>query len=282
MSSKSGLKMRAFVHKRGSLILTVIAVGGVAVTTVLAARGGLKADDILKERDQNLIPEVSKEEDGNPELNTWYPPSMREIFDLTWQCYIPAAISGAITIAAIIGSQYISAKQIAALTASVSMLVASRDQLEQAIRDKYGEEGLNELRSKMKLFKPEKEYIRIYAEETGKGDLLCYDRYSGRWFRSEEDEVKKAIKEYSDMFKQGLYLSLNDLYRLYGIDETDFGFQYGYAATEMCYDFEDGIPMYVSRMFEPKYGEDVLYIFMGDPGHGGAYAVLPMECWLEY
>lgn len=275
-------KIVGAVKKRGSLILSVFAIGGVVVTAVMAARGGLEAERILAERDQLYLEEDEPEPDPEEE-KTFVPASFKEAFDLTWKCYAPAGVSGVLTIACIIGSQYISAKQIAALTASVSFLMASRNQLEDAIREKYGEGALQELRQKMKLRKPEKEIIKCIAEETGKGNLLCFDGYSGRWFRSNEDAVVKAIKTFSDMVKAGGYVSWNDLFKLYGIEESHFGFQWGYPSYDegFGYDYSEGVPMYVSRVFDDKYMEDVLYIDLGSP-NGGVWPVYPMEGWFEY
>jgi hypothetical protein len=275
------------VKERGSLILAVISVGGVFATGIFAAKGGLEAEKILAERDQLYLEENSDQEEvdenGEPVEQTFVPASFREKFGLTWRCYVPAGISGVITIACIIGNQYISTKQIAALTASVGFLMANRNQLEDAIREKYGEDALQELKQKIKLRKPEKEIIKCIAEETGKGNLLCFDGYSGRWFRSNEDAVVQAIKAFSDMVKAGGYVSWNDLFRLYGIEESHFGFQWGYPSDGdgLGYDYSEGCPMYVTRVFDDKYMEDVLYIDLGSK-NGGVWPVYPMEGWFEY
>lgn len=278
-----------FIRNNSSKFLTAISVIGVGVTAVLVAKGQMKADRIIAENTSYILPEAEEEEveDGSPVEFEFVPPEVtpKEYFEATWKCYIPGAVSGALTIAAIIGAQYISAKQIAALSASVAMLVKNRDQLEKAIREKYGEEALQKLKQTMDLRTPEKEYIQIYAEETGKGKLLCYEGYSGRWFRSEEDDVVAAINEFSNMFKDGYSVCFNDFYKLLGIESTHFGWQYGFPDPETSgmYDSrEEGIPMYVSRIYCPDYKEDVLYIDLGYEDKPYLSPLYPVEGWYEY
>lgn len=83
------------------------------------------------------------------------------------------------------------------------------------------------------------------VEETGKGQLLCYLGYSGRFFRSDEgcvrDEIDYFIDEYNksceryDADPANEYeeaLSLNDLYYLLGVTDSYFGHQWVYPNTE--------------------------------------------------
>ena len=71
--------------------------------------------------------------------------------------------------------------------------------------------------------------VRPIIEQTGKGDLLCYESNSGRWFRSSEEFVKKVIDQLNkeslfddydtismDELFIGLKLYLNSAYYDYG------------------------------------------------------------------
>ena len=118
------------------------------------------------------------------------------------------------------------------------------------------------------------EIVHQIAEETGKGDLLCYEGYSGRWFRSNKKAVEEAEREFSNWFKEGEYLCLNDFYDLLGIETTIFGNQFGYAASEDYYDFEDGIEFVNTILPENKTdcGEALMIIDL---------FTYPMECWME-
>ena len=77
-----------------------------------------------------------------------------------------------------------------------------------------------------------KEYYRPSIEYTGKGNILCYDGYGGRWFRSSVEAVQEAVDHFIEEYEKGYVLSYNDLYLLLGMAESDFGEQYGYSPSE--------------------------------------------------
>lgn len=244
-------------------LMTAGAVFGVGLTVFLTADGQRRADDILAERDRAYMA-------GDIEIIP--KPSAKERFDLTWQCYILPGLSAGLTIALIVGSQYLNKKEIAAISLSLAAAIKEKDKIVDAVREKYGEEGLADLR-KLIGAKPETEVLVTCAEETGFGDTLCYEGYSGRWFRSSEEAVKEALKNFSDRFQRGEWVHLNDLYNEFGILESHFGWQFGYPATDDYYDLKDGIKYDVFKAYDENKGEDVIYIDI---------YTYPMENWYEY
>lgn len=256
--------LKAKAYNNRSIILTGGAIIGLGATAILTAKGQMKADEIMAEK------KASGEFDDTT--------GKKEKFKETWKCYVPVMISGVLTLVCIVTSQYISRKEIAGLAASLGVLAANRDNLEKAIKEKYGEDALVELREKILPFKkPEvkggKTEDRFPAELTGKGDLLCYEGYSGRWFRSSEEAVKEAEEEYNLRFKDGDYLSFNDLYELLGIKSSSFGNKFGYPHPFEYYNPEDGIEFENSIFYDEEIGENVLYIDI---------FTHPFEDWLEY
>lgn len=79
------------------------------------------------------------------------------------------------------------------------------------------------------------EYFELYPpsiEQTGKGNLLCFEGYGGRIFRSSYDAVKEDIALFVEKYYNGEYVSLNDLYAQLGLIQTTFGSQYGWSPSE--------------------------------------------------
>lgn len=256
------IKDKAYNNR--SLFLTGGAVIGLGTSIFFTARGQMKADEIMAE----------KRASGEFDETT----GKKEKFKATWKCYVPVMISGVLTLICIVTSQYISRKEIAGLAASLGVLAANRDNLEKAIKEKYGEDALVELREKILPYKkPEvkdgKKEDRFPAEETGNGDLLCYEGYSGRWFRSSKEAVEEAEEAYNLRFKDGEYLSYNDFYELLGIEASHFGHQFGYPNPIEYYNNENGIEFENSIFYDEEIGENVLYIDV---------FTYPFECWFEY
>lgn len=245
-----------------SLIFTGIAIIGVPVTATLSAMRAPKYKEILEKSEGKA----------------------KKVKAVT-KTYWPAIVSGAVTIASIIFAEKVNLTEIAAITGTAAFLARNRDLLEEKIVDKLGEEEGKQLIGEVNEQLIREHYICKMGpsvEETGRGDLLCYEGYSGRWFRSSEEAVKRAIAKLNEKFENGEYLSLNDFYELLGIETTHFGFQFGWAPNPDYYDFPIDIQTTFCESYEIKdaYGqmkkmtidECVLLIDV---------YTYPMECWQE-
>lgn len=232
-------KVFDWISKNKSGILTVLTSVGVAATGYLGVRAGKKS-----------------EKDGEK-----------------WTNYIPVAAVGTVTIAGIVVNHRINVKQIAALGATAAYLAANRDAIEESVKERFGEDALNDIRADARKKTADVDRRSLVAETTGNGDLLCFEGYSGRWFRSDEESVRKAIRTLDERFRDGEYLCLNDFYELLGIEPTHFGHQFGWAANEDYYDYKrDGIAIKATFMNDLSRNEPVLAIEI---------FTYPMECWME-
>ena len=71
-------------------------------------------------------------------------------------------------------------------------------------------------------------FNRPSFEYTGFGNTPCFCGYSGRWFYSSEEAVRRACKEVEEMFNgdeiEGPQMvNYNDLYLKWNIETTSFG-----------------------------------------------------------
>jgi hypothetical protein len=58
---------------------------------------------------------------------------------------------------------------------------------------------------------------------TDRGDTLCYDVLSGRYFRSNVDKLNKAVNEINRRMINHNYISLNEFYYEIGLSNTTLG-----------------------------------------------------------
>lgn len=194
-------------------ILTGIGITGMIATTISAVRVTPKALEMIDEREIK---------DGK-RLTT------KEVVETTWKCYIPSAITGICSVACIIGASSINAKRNAALAAAyaISMqdlsdykkktLEVIGEKKEEAIRDAVAKEKLNNapLNSNEVIL-------------TGKGETLCYDPLSGRYFKSDVETLRKAENILNRRMRDEVHLSLNEFYGEIGLDEIDIGDNLGW------------------------------------------------------
>ena len=121
---------------------------------------------------------------------------------------------------------------------------------EQTIRDKVAEE-------KMKKNPVSSSEVFI----TEKGNTLCYDTISGRYFKSDIDRIKRAENAINKQLLDEMYVSLNDLYDELDLDHTKLGDELGWKIDDGLVELyfssqlaDDGTPCVVMDFTRaPKY-----------------------------
>lgn len=198
-------------------ILTAIGVTGTLTTAYLAAKGAFKAVEVLKETEEKREVEYAeKEETFVPALTT------REMFDATWKCYIPAASSVALTVVAIIYSNRINDRRTAALASAYSVAEKSYAEYRAKTAEKVGKNKEQVIRDEIAQDDvtnnpPTKSEIII----VGDGPSLCRDAYSGRYFNSSVELLRKAENDINWQILNDGYASLSDFWDVIGLKHTD-------------------------------------------------------------
>lgn len=273
-------KAQAEFNQKEPLIFGIGAAIGLVVTAILAAKGQKKADDILDERKETVKSEEAAEEKSETE-EVKSEPSKKEVFNLTWKCYVPAAISGIFTFGCIIGGSYISWKKIVGLTGTISFLVKERNNLERGARKQFGDEAVDKIKKEMEALDPRNKkkkeepkdkkedvkivYKAIQVDETGHGDFLCEEKCFGRKFRADPEFVEAMCEEFNKALLENGLSSVNDIYDYWDLEPTDVGDQYGWFYDkdhpDYCnYDEEEGVKFSFAIGFNEKLQEDCLYI----------------------
>lgn len=259
-------------------IFGALAIGGIVLTAVTTAWGTAKA--------------VRKIDEVKPETK-------KEAAKLVWKYYIPAGLSVGLTIISDVCFYRIGLKEIAVLTSSVTYLTANRDKLEKKLKETVGEEKFNEAKEQIRNelvteFAPKKtEHKRFPAEETGYGDTLFLDGWSGRFFRSNLNEVLDGIRKFNDSYNTEVPfisgntnscspVSWNDFFDYMHIVETHQGDAYGYPANE---DFiEPGTILIDPEKNVTKVSEDEVltnYRDIGEDIYVIEPNVYPMDNWKD-
>lgn len=216
---KLGKDVAAAVDKNSPTILTGLAVAGLISTVIFAVKATPKAKKIVEDAKEDLAtPDISEEQAKEVKVE-----AIKEVAVTV----APAVIMGAVTTACIIGSNRISTKRIAALSAaykvSESALVNYQDKVKAMIGDKKEEKVREEAAKQMVS-----ENTVTNVIDTGKGDILCFDYASGRYFYSKPDSINSAVNEFNKMLLQEDYLDLNELYSLLGIPYAQLGDEFGW------------------------------------------------------
>lgn len=215
------------LSKHSPQILTGIGVAGLVSTAVLAVKATPKAVEILNE--QRLI-RADEDEDfvyGDHE-NCKLPP--KEIVELTWKLYIPAIVTGAVSIACIIGATTIQNRRAAALASVYSLSELALKEYQEKVRETIGEG--KELKIRDEIVKDRIERDPVAGKEvilTSRGEHLCFDTMSSRYFRSNLESVRRSVNDLNEQLLNETFVSLNEFYDYLGISHTKLGGDMGWS-----------------------------------------------------
>lgn len=199
--------IKKFLHKHSSTVLSVIAVGGVVATGVLAAKATPKAIAVL---------EKAREEKGE-ELTKF------EVVKTAAPAYIPAVVIGVSTIACILGANVLNKRHQAALMSAYAMLDSTYKEYRNKVVELHGEEAEEQLRHEIATGKY-KAVIPVSPEKE-----LFFDYFSMQYFESTEKDVLIAEGRFTRNYLESGYASLNDLYDTLGIPRVDYGYELGWS-----------------------------------------------------
>ena len=200
--------------KRCPEILTGIGLAGMITATVLAVCATPKAVRLLDEKKKAL------NADKLP---------VTETVKATWKCYIPTAVTMVLSSACIIGANSVHVKRYAALGAAYALSESTfkeyRDKVVETVGDKKEQKVHDEI-AKEKIEKQPVSSSEVIV--TGKGETLCYDSISGRYFKSDMEKLRQAQNELNRRMISEMNISLNDFYAEIGLNEISIGDNIGW------------------------------------------------------
>lgn len=245
--AKSFLSLKTAIKKHSPEILTGIGIAGMITTTVMAVRATPKALILIEER---------KEEIGAEKLEAM------DMVRTTWACYIPAAITGTLSVVCLIGANSVNARRNAALATAYTLSESALKDYQGKVIEMFGEKKNETVKDAMAKDKVEKNPV-VTREViiTEKGNTLCYDAISGRYFKSDIEKIKKAECELNRQILDDMYVSLNDFYYEIGLDSVKLGDELGWNVDSGYIDLSfssqlasDGTPcLVIDYSVAPRY-----------------------------
>lgn len=202
------------VSRRSPEILTALGISGFITTTVLACRVTSRAVDIHEhyewEREKGNI----TERDSRIE-------QAKAILPL----YAPAAISGGLSIVCILGAHRIQTSRTAAIATAYSLTERTLKTYQDKVIEKLGEDGHKDLMQLVsdKLADEDVPFDGGYSyEPDASGKTLCYDRVTGRYFRSNPEAIREAESQVNKRLIDEVIVPLSEFYFYLGIDDKGF------------------------------------------------------------
>lgn len=194
-------------------ILTVLGVSGVLTTSYLVAKASFKTRDDLED----------------------YPFDMpvKDQAKVMWKNYIPAAISGGLTIACVVGASKVGGGRTAAAVAAYSITEKAFSEYKEKVVEELGKGKEEKIRDELAQEKiintPTKEIIITGTQ----GNVLCCELLTRRYFRSDMETLRRAQNDINALVIGGTFATLTDLYDILGLAPTSNSGELGWDSDRL-------------------------------------------------
>lgn len=204
------------LKKKAPAILTGVGIAGFISAGIMGIKVTPLALELIDERKEEL------------EVEELTPV---ETIKTTWTCYAPVAGLALVSAACVVGGSTISAKRSAALATAYALSEGTLKEYKDKVVETIGEKKEKEVRDAIAKDRIEKNpVVSDKVFNTGKGNTLCYDGFSGvgGYFRSDIEVIRKAVNEVNRRLLLDNYISLNDFYEEIGLEPTKLGYTLGW------------------------------------------------------
>lgn len=244
-----------WMSKHSPEILTGLGIAGMVTTTVLAVGATPKALKLIKKKKEEM--ELEPEEKL----------TVVETVKTAWKPYIPAAVTGTVSVACLVGASSVNARRNAALAAAYHLSETALSEYKEKVIETIGKNKEKNIRDRVDKARvdrnpPNDKEIIL----TGDGDTLCYDYHSGRYFKTSIDKLKKIENELNARLLREDYISLNDFYDELGLSYTQLGDDLGWHVEKGLIEFafssqlvKDTPCLVLNYNVAPQHGYSNLY-----------------------
>lgn len=199
-------------------ILTASACVGTVATAILTAKSTtLAIEKIADYCEANL---------RSPEDLSW-----KEKFSVSYRVYIPPAIAGIATLVSIVAANRVQYTRGAAFALAYSGSEAAFRRYREAVSDVVKPKDVQKITSRVaeksvqEAGKPVPGTVLVASS----GDVLCYDVFSGRYFRSDIETIRRVENNINGQLNAECYASLNEFYAGLGLPPIAAGELVGWS-----------------------------------------------------
>lgn len=243
-----GKSIKVYATKHAPGILTGIGISGFITTIGMTVRIAPQAKAAVEDAEYY----ASKYDDK--------PITTGDKVKIYAKYYLPIVLTSGMSATCIIMGNRTQSKRNAALAAAYSLSEATLKEYQQTVLEEVGEKKETKIRDKIAQKSLDKTPVEDSAVIfTGNGDVLCFDKYSGRYFMSSIESIRTVCNDLSRQLLSDMFVSLNEFYTAIGLDEIPLGGDVGW-------DVETGlVEPYFSTQLDKKGHPCVVIDYMVVP-----------------
>ena len=203
--------IKPFVSKHEPEILMSMGIGGMIFSLAWGIKASFKAARAI---------DKDKETYGKDKLTA------KETIKLTWKLYLPTVLSVAASVPCVIMSNKVSNKRYAAIATAYTISEAALQEYKDKTKEIIGEKKTKQIEESISDDRVTKTYSGgNQVILTGNGDSLFYEPLSGRYFKSNWNDILKAANELNSeaITNMSGQTTLNDWFQKIGLETTEIG-----------------------------------------------------------
>ena len=238
-----GGKIMKFTETHQREITLGFELTGIILTGIACWNAGIKADKILKEQKEKMESLQSEYERDEMMEDEEFDKKKRDITIETVKRMAPVVASPVIigtTTLISAGLGYAGAsKEIAALSAAYNISEKKLSDYQDKAKEMFGEKKARAITDEVNADKIKNNPPagkKIF--NTGKGETLCYDDQSGRYFYSDAESIRNSVNKINDQLNKEYYVSLNEFYNLLGLPDITLGDDTGFNIDDGLIDID--------------------------------------------
>lgn len=209
-------RAQRFAIVNSPTILTALGVTGAVTSAFLTGKATVKATRII---------DASEAEGGTAGE---FKQRSKERITLVWKEYVPAVGMLALSVTCIIGANHIGSRRGAAVAAAYSLSEKAFAEYKDKVLEKMGTKDEQKVRDEIAQAHIDQRPTSREVIIVGGGNVLCFDAFSGRYFKSDVETIKKAQNDVNYNVLNNMYASLTEFYDKVGLPKTDMSDDFGW------------------------------------------------------
>lgn len=223
--SRFAKQIEKVITDNSPVILTSIGVAGTVGTAILTGKASVKAVRVI----ENYEREIKEGQLHNLAPNF----SNKEKFLVTWKFFIPPVALGACTIASIIFANRIGTRRAAAIAAAYTFTEQAFEQYRDKVVETIGEVKEKKVRDEIAQDRVNENPVSGNTVFVANGEVLCMEAYTGRYFKSDHESIRRAENDIKAQVLNDGYASLGDFYYHLGLPRTSSCEEVGWNTDKM-------------------------------------------------
>lgn len=213
-----------FVTDNSPTILTALGAVGVVTTAYFTGKASFRAQSAIYHENS-----MRSLKDGDHAVYL----TKKEEVKLVWMMYLPAAATGALSIAAIVGANRIGTRRAAAMATAFTLSERALAEYKEKVVEQVGANKEQKVRNAVAQDQVDRiSPVNVVNEGHG-GDQLFMDPFSSRVWEATMEEIKGCINDLNYQLNNHGYATLNDLYDHLGLDHTRVGGELGWNSVKL-------------------------------------------------